>query len=72
MQIQVVKLLNKDLFIVTKDEDTYMRLNKAGYVLLNTSFKKNENTYIFLDSNGKFSKENNNYPKAYITSKLCM
>lgn len=64
--------MNKDLFIITKDEDTYIKLSKAGYILLNTSFKNNENTYIFLDSNGKFSKENNNYPKAYITSKLCM
>jgi len=64
--------VSKDLFIITKDEDTYIKLSKAGYILLNTSFKKNENTYIFLDSNGKFSKENNNYPKAYITSKLCM
>lgn len=64
--------MSKDLFIITKDEDTYLKLSKAGYVLLNTSFKKNENTYIFLNTNGKFSKENNNYPKAYITSKLCM
>ena len=64
--------MNKDLFVITKDGDTYIKLSKAGYVLLNTSFKKNENTYIFLDTNGKFSKENNNYPKAYITSKLCM
>ena len=64
--------MNKDLFIITKDEDTYIKLSKAGYILLNTSFKKNENTYIFLDTNGKFSKENNNYPKAYITSKLYM
>ena len=64
--------MSKDLFIITKDEDTYIKLSKAGYVLLNTSFKKNENTYIFLDTNGKFSKENNNYPKAYMTSKLCM
>ena len=64
--------MNKDLFIITKDEDTYIKLSKAGYTLLNTSFKKNENTYIFLDTNGKFSKEHNNYPKAYITSKLCM
>lgn len=64
--------MNKDLFIITKDEDTYIKLSKAGYVLLNTSFKKNENTYIFLDTNGKFSKENDNYPKAYMTSKLCM
>lgn len=64
--------MSKDLFIITKDEDTYIKLSKAGYVLLNTSFKKNENTYIFLDTNGNFSKENNNYPKAYITSKLCM
>ena len=64
--------MSKDLFIITKDEDTYIKLSKAGYTLLNTSFKKNENTYIFLDTNGKFSKENNNYPKAYITSKRCM
>lgn len=49
-----------------------MKLSKAGYILLNTKFQKNESTYIFLDTNGKFSKENNNYPKAYITSKLCM
>ena len=65
-------MVNKDLFIITKDEETYMKLSKAGYVLLNTKFQKNESTYIFLDTNGKFSKENNNYPKAYITSKLCM
>lgn len=65
-------MVNKDLFIITKDEDTYMKLSKAGYILLNTKFQKNESTYIFLDTNGKFSKENNNYPKAYITSKLCM
>ena len=64
--------MNKDLFIITKDTETYMKLSKAGYVLLNTKFQKNESTYIFLDTNGKFSKENNNYPKAYITSKLCM
>jgi len=64
--------VNKDLFIITKDEETYMKLSKAGYILLNTKFQKNESTYIFLDTNGKFSKENNNYPKAYITSKLCM
>ena len=65
-------MVNKDLFIITKDTETYMKLSKAGYVLLNTKFQKNESTYIFLDTNGKFSKENNNYPKAYITSKLCM
>lgn len=65
-------MVNKDLFIITKDEETYMKLSKAGYILLNTKFQKNESTYIFLDTNGKFSKENNNYPKAYITSKLCM
>ena len=64
--------MSKDLFIITKDEETYMKLSKAGYILLNTKFQKNESTYIFLDTNGKFSKENNNYPKAYITSKLCM
>lgn len=64
--------MSKDLFIITKDDDTYMKLSKAGYILLNTKFQKNESTYIFLDTNGKFSKENNNYPKAYITSKLCM
>ena len=65
-------IVSKDLFIITKDEETYMKLSKAGYILLNTKFRKNESTYIFLDTNGKFSKENNNYPKAYITSKLCM
>ena len=65
-------MVSKDLFIITKDEETYIKLSKAGYVLLNTKFQKNESTYIFLDTNGKFSKENNNYPKAYITSKLCM
>jgi len=65
-------VVNKDLFIITKDEETYMKLSKAGYILLNTKFQKNESTYIFLDTNGKFLKENNNYPKAYITSKLCM
>ena len=65
-------MVNKDLFIITKDEETYMKLSNAGYILLNTKFQKNESTYIFLDTNGKFSKENNNYPKAYITSKLCM
>ena len=65
-------MVNKDLFIITKDEETHMKLSKAGYILLNTKFQKNESTYIFLDTNGKFSKENNNYPKAYITSKLCM
>lgn len=65
-------MVSKDLFIITKDEETYMKLSKAGYILLNTKFQKNESTYIFLDTNGKFSKENNNYPKAYITSKLCM
>lgn len=65
-------MVNKDLFIITKDTETYMKLSKAGYILLNTKFQKNESTYIFLDTNGKFSKENNNYPKAYITSKLCM
>lgn len=65
-------MVNKDLFIITKDEETYMKLSKAGYILLKTKFQKNESTYIFLDTNGKFSKENNNYPKAYITSKLCM
>ena len=65
-------MVSKDLFIITKDTETYMKLSKAGYVLLNTKFQKNESTYIFLDTNGKFSKENNNYPKAYITSKLCM
>lgn len=65
-------MVSKDLFIITKDDDTYMKLSKAGYILLNTKFQKNESTYIFLDTNGKFSKENNNYPKAYITSKLCM
>jgi hypothetical protein len=70
--MQVVIVVNKDLFIITKDEETYMKLSKAGYILLNTKFQKNESTYIFLDTNGKFSKENNNYPKAYITSKLCM
>lgn len=65
-------MVGKDLFIITKDEDTYLKLSKAGYILLNTKFQKNESTYIFLDTNGKFSKENNNYHKAYITSKLCM
>ena len=65
-------MVNKDLFIITKDEETYMKLSKAGYILLNTKFQKNESTYIFLDTNGKFSKESDNYPKAYITSKLCM
>ena len=65
-------MVSKDLFIITKDEDTYIKLSKAGYILLNTNFKKNEKTYIFLDNHGKFSKENDNYPKAYITSKLCM